>query len=326
VVVHVFDVLCTVFHVSAPRLSDYSTVPVAFAFALAEVNRYAGLFGELEEKVRERTKDLARANEKLTREHAEREALQRRLAEAERLEALGHLAGSVAHDFNNLLTVVMGSNQGVAHFAGDIPAVAEACADIQTAAERGTALVRQLLTFARRQPSTPKNVDLEAQARNLLPLLEPLAGKHVRVRLETDGPAQVLIDPTQFDQILMNLVVNARAAMPKGGEVTIRLDRAAPAEVSEATEPAEERSVVRVRVSDTGLGIPAEVLPRIFEPFFTTKAEHGTGLGLDTVLRATREAGGTISVDSTPGAGTTFQLLLPAQLGEPCLEPSIQVV
>jgi len=316
IVGHLVDVTCTVFHVPAPRLSDYANMPVAIAFALAEVNRYASLFGELEEKVRERTKDLASANEELSRKHAEREALQRRLSEAERFEALGQLAGGVAHDFNNLLTVVVGGTALIKLTAGHIPEVAEHCASIENASGRGTALVRRLLTFARRQPSAPKALDLEAQARNLLPLLEPLVGKQVQVRLETDGPAPVLMDPTRFDQVLMNLVVNARAAMPDGGRVTIRIaTKGATRPAAAATEPADEQRAVLVTVTDTGHGIPEDVLPRIFEPFFTTKGEHGTGLGLATVLRATREAGGTVSVDSQAGAGTTFRLELPMRAG-----------
>ena len=311
-VVVLVDAVAIAWDVSAPRLSDFALLPMAFAFALAQADRYAKLFDALEDKVRERTRDLAQANEELSSEHAQREAIQERLAESQRLEALGRLAGGIAHDFNNLLTVVVSSNDLIRVAIDDKAQIEAACANIQDAADRGEKLVSQLMTFARQQSVTPKQVDLAVQLRGLAPMMMPLAGSSVRLSIEASDPAYVLIDPTQFDQIIVNLVINALAAMPEGGQLSIRV-RAAEGAASEhgGEGLAPSKDVVEVIVKDTGTGIAADVLPRIFEPFFTTNIESGTGLGLATVRSATEQAGGTLSVDSELGVGTTFRIRFP---------------
>ena len=236
------------------------------------------------------------------------------LAQAQKLQAVGQLAGGVAHDFNNLLTVIMGFADLLLarHGEGD-PSYGD-IVQIRGTANRGVAVVRQLLAFSRQQAADPVVLDPAAAIANLSLLLTRLLRSGVELRLEADErPLRVLIDPVQFDQVILNLAVNARDAMPNGGRLTIRT---APQTVQpgamvegEAVPPGE---YVRISVSDTGVGIADDVLGHIFEPFFTTKAPGaGTGLGLATVYGIVRQAGGFIAVDSAPGCGAEFALRLP---------------
>ena len=237
------------------------------------------------------------------------------LAQAQKLQAVGQLAGGVAHDFNNLLTVIMGFADLLLarHGEGD-PSHAD-IVQIRGTASRGVAVVRQLLAFSRQQAADPMVLDPAAAIANLSLLLTRLLRSGVELRLEADQrPLRVLIDPVQFDQVILNLAVNARDAMPNGGRLTIA---AAPQTVelgaTVAGEAVPPGDYVRIAVSDTGVGIPDDVLGHIFEPFFTTKAPGaGTGLGLATVYGIVRHAGGFIAVDSAPGCGAEFALLLPS--------------
>jgi PAS domain S-box-containing protein len=244
----------------------------------------------------------------------EKRALEEQLRQAQKMEAIGRLARGVAHDFNNVLAAIIGSSDLLmARLDLDESAREEAEA-IRKAAERGAALTRQLLTFSRRQVLQPEMVDLTHAAEQLHGILQRLATDAVAVRMHTgDVPVQVCIEPGQFEQVLMNLVVNARDAMPDGGTVDITIE---PLFLDERTVlrypgiPA--GPYARIAVSDTGVGISAEQQPHVFEPFFTTKApSKGTGLGLSIIYGIAKENGGTVTFSTTPNEGTTFEVILP---------------
>jgi two-component system cell cycle sensor histidine kinase/response regulator CckA len=247
-----------------------------------------------------------------TRDVTERRALERQLVEGQRLESLGRLAGGVAHDFNNLLTVILGS----ATDALDHPAPEhdhrERLGEIVHAAERAAGLTRQLLSFASRQIVAPHDFDLAEQLRAEEPLLRRLAGSRVDFSLDVcDGPATVRADPSQIEQVVLNLVTNARDAMPEGGMLRVSLERcAAPPGLAGSA------GAVKLTVCDTGKEMDEEARERAFEPFFTTKGHgRGTGLGLPVCLGIVKQCGGEISFENTPGGGTTFTVLLPLSAG-----------
>jgi len=229
----------------------------------------------------------------------EQRLLRAQLRNAQQLEAIGRLAGGLAHDVNNMLTVVMGfAESAMLSIADDSPARAD-LAEILSAAASSAGLTRQLLTFARQQPATLMVVDLAERLEDNGVLLQRLTGGTVAIEfaLEADVPP-VDIDPSQFDQLITNLVINARDAMPAGGTITLTLRR--------------EGDQVVLQVADTGIGMDEETQTRIFEPFFTTKGEQqGTGLGLATVFGIVAERGGTLAVESRIGAGTVFTIQLP---------------
>jgi two-component system, cell cycle sensor histidine kinase and response regulator CckA len=228
-----------------------------------------------------------------------RHELEEQLLHSQRMEATGRLAGGIAHDFNNLLTVIMSySELGRFTLAPEHPSF-EALEQINVAAQRAAALTRQLLIFARKEVVDPRVVDLNYLVENVAKLLRRVVGEDVLVSIDLcPAPAPVTVDPVQCEQLLMNLAVNARDAMPGGGTLTIR---------TSLTEDS-----VQVSVKDTGLGMSREVQERAFEPFFTTKDPgKGTGLGLSTCLAIVRRSGGTIHIASVPGSGTAFQIELP---------------
>jgi two-component system, cell cycle sensor histidine kinase and response regulator CckA len=238
-------------------------------------------------------------------EREQRRKLEARLREGQRLEALGRLAGGVAHDFNNLLTVILSSTDLIAMTNGH---ASEELTAIGDSAKRAALLTRQLLAFGRRQVLLAESVDLSAAIAQALPLLERLLHAEITLKfIRTPDPCYAAVDRSQLDQILINLVVNARDAMPRGGTVTIECgpDRAG------AAQPA-SHGWVWFRVSDTGVGIPREIQDRIFEPFFTTKrGERGTGLGLSTVHGIVTQSGGSIRIESALDIGTSFHVTLP---------------
>jgi two-component system cell cycle sensor histidine kinase/response regulator CckA len=238
-------------------------------------------------------------------------------AEADRLQTLGTLAGGIAHDFNNLLTVVLGASEDALRLAGPEPdpALATELSQIRQAAKRGALLVRQLLAYARQQVLAPQLVELNGVVEGIARLLErTVLRQGVTLELALDDPGrQVLIDPSQLDRVVMNLAMNACQAMQQGGRLRLGTGRlvllSAMPGVPDAV-PAGRWTVLEV--ADTGPGIPAEILPRIFEPFFTTRIDQGgTGLGLATVHGIVRQSGGYMVVESTPGQGTRFRILLP---------------
>lgn len=238
-----------------------------------------------------------------------------RLAAAARLETVGRLASGIAHDFNNLLAAILGSAEAI-RAAGLPAAQAEELRQIEDAARRGAALVRQLLDIARQQSPQPRILDLNAAVSGIAPLLRRLLGRQVRLDLALEEPGRMVrADPAELDRIILNLVVNARDAMPEGGVLRIAT-RHAPAlrPEGEGTAILPPGGYAVLEVSDTGRGIPAEHLPRLFEPFFTTRPEEGgTGLGLATVQDIIARSGGRIAVETRPGEGTTFRIHLPCQ-------------
>lgn len=238
-----------------------------------------------------------------------------RLAESGRLETVGRLAGGIAHDFNNLLAAILGGVEAI-RAAAPPAGLAPDLAQIEDAARRGAALVGQLLAFARQQRLQPRVIALNEAVTAIAPLLRRLLGQGIRLELALEEPGRrVRVDPTQLDQVILNLAVNARDAMPRGGRLRIatghRLVLRPEGEGAAALPPG--RWVV-LEVGDTGTGIPPEMLPRLFEPFFTTRLEKGgTGLGLATVQGIVAQSGGRISVESRVGEGTTFRIHLPRQ-------------
>jgi signal transduction histidine kinase/DNA-binding LacI/PurR family transcriptional regulator/ActR/RegA family two-component response regulator len=277
---------------------------------------------ELEQRVAERTAELAHANEILTQQIVERERaesiqanLEAQLRQAQKMEAIGRLAGGIAHDFNNLLLVISGYSDLLLTSldAGD-PVSKEDIEQILHAGERAATLTRQLLAFSRKQVLQPQILNLNSVMTNIEMMLQRLIGEDIRLDiLLAPNLAPITADPGQIEQIIVNLVVNARDAMPRGGQLTL-----ATANVVLDQEYARHRVGVQagryvlLRVSDTGMGMDAETQARIFEPFFTTKPQgKGTGLGLATVFGIVQQSGGHIAVVSAVGQGTSFTIYLP---------------
>ncbi|MGV3520570.1 ATP-binding protein [Luteitalea sp.] len=233
-------------------------------------------------------------------------ALEAQLRQAQKMEAVGRLAGGIAHDFNNLLTVILGNIELALQSRGIEPGAATSLTGARDAATRAAQLTRQMLAFSRREPLRPRVLDLSTALRGLEPMLQRLLPENIQVAFDVQGTAMpVVIDPGQYDQLVLNLAVNARDAMSNGG--TLRMDLAPVA----STGGAAGRHV-RLAVSDTGSGISPDALPHIFEPFYTTKEPgQGTGLGLATVYAVVEQAGGHIDVETSAGHGTTFIVTLP---------------
>jgi two-component system, cell cycle sensor histidine kinase and response regulator CckA len=239
----------------------------------------------------------------------ERHRLEEELRQAQKMETVGRLAGGVAHDFNNLLTTILGVSEMLLDGlpAGD--PLCEDLASIRDAGRRAALLTRQLLAFSRKQRLEMRPVQLDDVVRGLAPMLSRLIGEDVAVKLDLAvGLPPVLADRSQVEQILMNLAVNARDAMQGGGTltITIALARGDPSSGGSAGD------FIRMRVGDTGAGMPPEVAARAFEPFFTTKPRgQGTGLGLATVYGIVTQHGGSVTFDTAPRKGTRFDVLLP---------------
>jgi two-component system, cell cycle sensor histidine kinase and response regulator CckA len=240
-------------------------------------------------------------------------ALEEQLRHAQKMEAIGQLAGGVAHDFNNVLTAILGYAGLLTEQVGSDSAIGRDVQEIVLAAERATALTRQLLAFSRKQTATPVALSLNTVIQDLEPMLRRLITANVSIRTILDPRTHaVLADATQLEQILMNLVVNARDAMPDGGTVTIETHNAAADGGLDGTDASGPGSSAVLCVSDTGIGMSREVLARIFEPFFTTKERgRGTGLGLAAVYGIVQQLHGRIAVQSEPGRGARFTIALP---------------
>jgi two-component system cell cycle sensor histidine kinase/response regulator CckA len=242
------------------------------------------------------------------------QSLQDQLLQAQRMQAVGQLAGGIAHDFNNLLTAILGAVDDLAVQPGVAPVGTADLAQIRESATRGADLVRQLMAFGRQQTLQPRVIAINEAIRRATALLQRLLPDDIELVLALEEPGRnVRIDPTQFDQILINLAVNAGHAMPGGGVLTITSGHAIllrPTDVGAETIP--PGRYVTIEVRDTGIGIDAASLPHIFEPFFTTRrAEGGTGLGLSTVHGIVRQSGGYLTVQSALTHGTCFRIFLP---------------
>jgi PAS domain S-box-containing protein len=260
------------------------------------------------------------------RDRTEQRELEAHLVQAQKMAVVGRLAGSIAHDFNNLLTAMMGNLDLLRQQAADSDPAASLIHAIEEATDRASGLVRQLLAFSRKQVVAPHVIDVNRCIRKLRPMLAQICGEDVELELnlEDELPA-VRADPIQLEQVVMNLVVNARDAISGRGRIQIGTRRVARGEGEPGDAPVPEAGdYVCVAVRDDGAGIPKGVLGRIFEPFFTTKeAGRGLGLGLSTVHDIVRKSGGTVHVESDPGRGSVFEVLLPPCDGEPQVaEPS----
>ncbi len=239
-----------------------------------------------------------------------RRALEARLSEAQKLESIGRLAGGVAHDFNNMLTAILG-NVDLASTAASLAEARPLLAEVRVVAERSAALTAQLLAFARRQVIEPKNLDPNALIARFEALLRRVLGEQISLHVQLKSSACVRVDASQLEQVLLNLVTNARDSMPRGGQLRLETEDA---ELTERHVPGQldvtHGPYVRIAVSDTGLGISPEALPHVFEPFFTTR-QGGTGLGLATCYGIIKQSGGHITVHSELERGTTFFVYLP---------------
>lgn len=246
-------------------------------------------------------------------------ALEEQFVQSQKMQAVGQLAGGIAHDFNNLLTAIIGFCDLLLTRHGPEDESFPDVMQIKQNANRAANLTRQLLAFSRRQTLRPKVIDIRDTLNDLSTLLRRLIGANIRLDLEHDQKlGLVRVDPSQFDQVIINLVVNARDAMAEGGRILIRtrnLMRREARTIAALQLPPGD--YVLIEVQDTGHGIPRDVLPKIFEPFFTTKdVGAGTGLGLSTVYGIVQQTGGSIVVESEIGQGTTFRIALPRYLAE----------
>jgi two-component system, cell cycle sensor histidine kinase and response regulator CckA len=261
----------------------------------------------------------------VNRDVSERKQLEEQLQTAQKVEAIGRLSGGIAHDFNNILGVIIGYTEAL---QGRIPPeneFREAIDEIQLAGKRAASLTQQLLAFSRKQVLEPKVLDLNAVVRDMENMLDSLMGEHVELALKlSDSAGMVKADRTQLEQVVLNLGVNARDAMPKGGKLIIETSKVTMDE-GDAARPAYMQSgdYVLLKVTDTGCGMTREVQAHMFEPFFTTKEKgKGTGLGLATVYGVVKQSGGYILVTSEAGKGASFNIYLPlieAQAEEPRL-------
>jgi PAS domain S-box-containing protein len=241
--------------------------------------------------------------------------LERQLLHAQKMESIGRLAGGIAHDLNNQLSIVLGSAELAQRGCGAVPAATAELKRIEAAAERAAALTQQLLAFGRKQVMHTRLLGLNTLVAGVHDMVDRILGEDIHLRLKLGRVGHVRVDPTQIEQVLLNLVINACDAMPDGGELLISTDEVALPE-GHVTLPAGRYALLRV--TDTGTGMSRETLARAFEPFFTTKeVGKGTGLGLAVAHGIVSQSGGHIEAESEPGAGTTFRIYLPVVDGVP---------
>jgi signal transduction histidine kinase len=284
----------------------------------------------LENLVAERTRELSETNRQLEIESAERRKAEEVLWHAQKLEAVGQVTGGIAHDFNNLLAVIVGSLELIRsglESPRELPRdrMLRMLTAAETATDRGAKLTRQLLTFARRGTLRAEVVSLDEVIAACEPFFRRALGETISLHMTfQSAPWRTRLDPVQFEAAVLNLVVNARDAMPDGGQLSIVVENVSvDAAMARRTPPLTVGDYVLVRVTDTGTGMEPDVVPRVFEPFFTTKeVGKGTGLGLSQVYGFVRQCNGHVLVDTAPGQGTTFRLYLPRceAVAEPVVE------
>ena len=248
----------------------------------------------------------------IARDLSERERLENELRQAQKMEAVGRLATGIAHDFNNIITVLLGYSDELIEEAAPNTTLHSAAVEVRRAADRASALTQQLLAFSRRQVSVAHTVDLNQVIAHMEDLIRRLIGPEIRLQITLQpGLSTISADAQQIGQVMMNLVVNARDAMPAGGTLAIET---ANVELGHEHVEVIPGPHVALMVTDTGFGMSAEVRDRMFEPFFTTKDQgRGTGLGLSMVQAIVRQSGGHISLESQPNKGTTFTVHFPRQ-------------
>ena len=293
------------------RRRQYEARSRLLALQFAE-ERLTNLNATLELRIVERTHELSRANNQLVQEVAERERVQAELVQAQKMEAVGQLTGGIAHDFNNLLTVITGNLDLIRRVAAN-DRVDRYAGFASRAAERASKLTHQLLAFSRTQQLVLTSVPLNELVDNMTDLLDRTIGPQIERRRVLDPQAPfVVADAHQLELAVLNLAINARDAMPDGGTLTIA--------TSSSSAPPEGLAPGRygvISVTDTGTGISPEIMSKVFDPFFTTKpVGKGTGLGLSQVFGISRQAGGTVQVDSREGHGTTVRVWLPIASAE----------
>jgi len=279
----------------------------------------------LEAQVVERTRALSDTNNRLQVEIASRERTEAALHQAHKLQAVGQLAGGIAHDFNNMLATILGNlelmerriTQGVQQWtAADTEKMSRLIERAMGAVQRGSQLTSRLLAFSRRQPLSARATDINALISELVTLAGSTLGRRVRVSAELAAdPAEALVDPSQLEASILNLCLNARDAMPDGGQLTITTSNTVIAERYQPDDPPPGH-YVQITVADTGAGMTQDVRRRAFDPFFTTKGPGGSGLGLSQVYGMARQSGGTVWLESAPGKGTAVTLLLPRAIVE----------
>ena len=280
----------------------------------------ANAYARLEEEVRQR-----REAEAMVKRFEEKEATDAKLRQAQKMEAIGQLTGGVAHDFNNILTVITGTIEILSDAVKDRPHLAQITELINGAATRGAELTKHLLAFSRRQPLQPRNTDVNALIIDSARLLRPTLGEHIEIEsMLAHDSAPALIDPSQLSTAILNLALNARDAMPEGGKLTLETKNVVLDEnYARMNSEVKPGNYVMIAVSDTGEGIPGNLLEKVFEPFFTTKeAGKGSGLGLSMVYGFARQSNGHIKIYSELGHGTTVKLYLPQATAGGAEEPA----
>ena len=247
----------------------------------------------------------------------ERRELEEQLRQSQKMEAIGRLAGGVAHDFNNLLTVISGYGDMIMRSLPENDPMRGSVEEVMRAASRATSLTNQLLAFSRRQVIQPKVLDLNVLVANMDRMLRRVIGEHIELEtVLTPGLGSVKADTGQLEQVIMNLAVNARDAMPEGGNLSIRTANVDIPRSSKLHADVQPGSYVRLTVADTGKGMDTEIMVHLFEPFYTSKSTgKGTGLGLSTVYGIVKQSGGEIVVESEPGRGATFHIYMPRIAG-----------
>jgi signal transduction histidine kinase/CheY-like chemotaxis protein len=276
----------------------------------------ANAYAALEEEVRQR-----REAEAMVKRFEDKEATESNIRQAQKMEAIGQLTGGVAHDFNNILTVITGTIEILSDAVKDRPHLVQITNLISGAAARGAELTKHLLAFSRRQPLQPRNTDVNALIVDASGLLRPTLGEHIEIEsMLAHDSAPALIDPSQLSTAILNLALNARDAMPDGGKLTLETKNVVLDEnYARLNSDVRPGNYVMIAVSDTGEGIPNNLLEKVFEPFFTTKeAGKGSGLGLSMVYGFVKQSNGHIKIYSEKGHGTSVKLYLPlAASGDP---------
>lgn len=279
----------------------------------------------LKSEVDSRTAELTESNERLEREIKEKDSMHSELLQAQKMEAVGNLAGGVAHDFNNLLTVIKGNLElAMLKLSSETPVFSD-MQEVKDAADRAADLTRQLLLYSRKQPINLKPVNLNRSIESLLKMLKRLIGENIEIRTHLDpGLRNIRADRGTLEQVIMNLTVNARDAMPGGGTLTIRTENAdLNGAYADAHSEAREGRFVRLSIEDTGTGMGEETKQHLFEPFYTTKGPgKGTGLGMSVAYGIVKEHAGWINVYSEKGEGTVFTIYIPAAATGETAKPS----